>query len=160
VDDELERIELLVLLHELHVGEALGLSESGAPWESALGPFERARRELVSAICDHAFDGPGELPFGYAQIVDQHRSAVVAAEIVHALQVWLPIADVLIIEPIDHVLAQDQVWQLDTRAAPDQSGWNQVRLLDGGSIFAPPDGRHDLLSKPREMGPQADERLD
>jgi hypothetical protein len=38
-----------------------------------------------------------------ANIVDQHRAPVGVADEVHALEIGLPIPDVLVVEPVDHV---------------------------------------------------------
>jgi hypothetical protein len=46
--------------------------------------------------------------FRYTEVVDQEFRAVGPAEMVEALQVGLPIADVLIVKTVDDVFAQDK----------------------------------------------------
>ena len=48
---------------------------------------------------------------------------------VKAFEVGLPIADVLVIQPVNHVLSQDQVRQERVGAAVEEVGWNQICLM-------------------------------
>src|SRR5262245_31328351 len=61
VHDELEWIELLILVHELQVGQPLEVAQGFALGESASAPVERVRRQLVLAVGDHALHRFGEL---------------------------------------------------------------------------------------------------
>src|ERR1700737_4330660 len=49
---------------------------------------------------------------------------------VKAFEVGLPISNILVIEPVDHVLAQDQVRQQRVGTAAKEAGRNEICLMD------------------------------
>jgi hypothetical protein len=65
--------------------------------EPASGRFKQQGGQFVFAVGGHALHGLNELLFRYTEEVDQEFRAVSPAEMVEALQVRLPIADVLVV---------------------------------------------------------------
>src|SRR5262245_46420233 len=63
VDDELEWIEVLVLFHEFQVGYSFNLTQRLTSSESALGPVECRRGELILPICNHPLCRLDQLSF-------------------------------------------------------------------------------------------------
>ena len=70
---------------------------------------------------------------------------------VEALQVRLPIADVLVVKPVNDVFAQDQVWLIHVRLPAEQARRNQVRLVNRGAFIAAADRGQDLLAQPHQV---------
>lgn len=103
------------------------------------------------AIRDHPLGRIHHLVLRDAEIIVQKSPAIGAAHIVCPLQVRLPLADVLVVGPIDHVLAQREVGLIRAGIAGEQTGRNQVRLLDSRPLLPATTRREDLVLEPREM---------
>src|SRR6266446_1012143 len=110
VNDELERVRILMLFHQFEVDKPFGVSHGSAVLEPASGRFKQRGGQFVFAVGGQALHGPNELFFRQAEVVNQEFCAVGPAEMVEALQVRLPIADVLVVWAVNDVFAQDKVW--------------------------------------------------
>src|ERR1700730_16238582 len=97
VNDEFERVRVLMLLHQLEVDEPFGVSHGSAVREPASGRFKQRGGQFVFAVGGQALHGPDELFFRQTEVVNQEFCAVGPAEMVEALQVRLPIANVLVV---------------------------------------------------------------
>jgi hypothetical protein len=64
VNDEFKRIGILVLLHQLEVDEAPGIRDGRAVIELAARGFQQRGGKFVLAVCNQAFHGLDDLPFG------------------------------------------------------------------------------------------------
>ena len=49
---------------------------------------------------------------------------------VKAFEVGLPITDILVLEPVNHMFSQDQVRQERLGTSGEKAGRNQIRLVD------------------------------
>jgi hypothetical protein len=49
---------------------------------------------------------------------------------IETFEVRLPISDILVIKPVDHVFAQDQVRQERVGASGEEAGRNEIRPMD------------------------------
>src|SRR5256884_4305723 len=96
--------------------------------EPASGGFQQRGGEFVFAVRGQSFDGLDKLSFRDAEIVNQKLGGVGASEMVEALEVWLPIADVLIVKAVDDVFTQNQIRQIHVRPVVEQGRRNQVGL--------------------------------
>ncbi len=76
---------------------------------------------------------------------------VCTGEMFEALQVRLPIADVLIIETVDDVFAQDKVWLIHIGLVVEQAWGNQVCLMYRATLMASARCRQDLLAQPCQI---------
>src|SRR5256884_468392 len=112
IKDEFKWIGILVLLHQLEIDEASGLRHRRAVIEPASGGFQQRGGEFVFAVRGQSFDGLDKLSFRDAEIVNQKLGGVGASEMVEALEVWLPIADVLIVKAVCDVYTQKQIRQI------------------------------------------------
>jgi hypothetical protein len=70
---------------------------------------------------------------------------------VQTLKVRLPIAHILVIQPVDHVLAQDQVRQMRSGLRREQLGRNQVLSMNIGALVPATDRRQHLFAQPGEV---------
>src|SRR5712691_6339205 len=68
-----------------------------------------------------------------------------------ALQVRLPIADVLIIKTVDDVFAQDKVWLIHVGLVFEQAWGNQVCLMYRATLIASANCGQDLLAQPCQI---------
>src|SRR5260370_38566987 len=68
-----------------------------------------------------------------------------------ALQVRLPIADVLIIKTVDDVFAEDQVWLIHLGLVGEQARGNQVCLMYRATLIAAARCGQDLLAQPYQI---------
>src|SRR6266704_1693344 len=68
-----------------------------------------------------------------------------------ALQVRLPIADVLIIKTVDDVFAQDKVWLIHIGLAVEQAWGNQVCLMYRATLIASARCGQDLFAQPGQI---------
>ena len=91
------------------------------------------------------------MPLRHTEIVDQKFCAVGDGEMIESLQVRLPIADVLVVNPVNDVLAQDKLWLIHLRRAAEQARGNQVCLVDHSALIAPARRTHDLLAQPQQV---------
>src|SRR4029077_17041082 len=71
---------------------------------------------------------------------------------IESLKVCLPIADVLIVKPVDDMFAQDQIGQVDIGPAVEQARRSQVGLVYRSALIAAADGYQDLLAQPFQVG--------
>jgi hypothetical protein len=138
VDDELEWIKFLVLLHQLQVGEPFDLMQGLAFGESAPGPFERSCCQLELPFRDHLLCGLEQLSLRHVKVVDQHGFPVGPAQIINTLEIRLPIADILVIGAIDDVFPHEQKWQVGVGIASEQSWGNEIGLLNRCAFIPSP----------------------
>src|SRR3989442_13792381 len=68
-----------------------------------------------------------------------------------ALQVRLPIADVLIVKTVDHVFTQDKVWLIHIGLVVEQARGNQVCLMYRATLIAAARCGQDLLAQPYQI---------
>lgn len=101
---------------------------------------------MKSDICSLVSASLDQLSFRHAEVVDQEFCVVCTREMFEALQVRLPIADVLIIKTIDHVFAQDKVWLIHVGLVGEQARGNQVCLMYRATLIASANCGQDLLA--------------
>src|SRR3984957_2134787 len=70
---------------------------------------------------------------------------------VKTFEVGLPIADILVIEPVNHVFSEDQVRQEHVRSAGEKSGRNQICTMDLRARVATTDCGQHLIAQPHEV---------
>src|SRR3989454_3322088 len=68
-----------------------------------------------------------------------------------ALQVRLPIADVLIVKTVDHVFTQDKVWLIHIGLVVEQARGNQVCLMYRATLIAAARCGQDPLAQPYQI---------
>src|SRR6267378_7741302 len=73
---------------------------------------------------------------------------------IEAFEVRLPISHILVIKPVDHVFAQDQVRQERVGASIEKAGRNEIRLMDRSACVTTADCREHLVAQPTEVGLQ------
>src|SRR6267143_5659087 len=151
VDDEFEWVVILVLLHQLEVYKPFGICDGAAALEPVSGRFKQRGCELILAIRGQAFHCLDQLSFRHAEVVDQEFRVVCPGEMFEALQVRLPIADVLIIKTVDDVFAQDKVWLIDIGLVVEQARRNQVCLMYRATLIAAARCGQDLLAQPYKI---------
>src|SRR5712692_212424 len=151
VDDEFERVGILVLLHQLEVYEPFGICYGAAELEPVSGRFKQRGCELILAIRGQTFHCLDQLSFRHAEVVDQEFCVVCAGEMFEPLQVRLPIADVLIIKTVDDVFAQDKVWLIHIGLVVEQAGGNQVCLMYRATLIASARCGQDLFAQPGQI---------
>src|SRR5215467_15976165 len=71
IDDEFERIRVLILFHQLQIGEPLGTFESFAVGELWLGSFDQLCRYCILTVCHETVGCFDNLRFGEAQILNE-----------------------------------------------------------------------------------------
>jgi hypothetical protein len=137
VDDEFERIRILVLLHQLEVHEPFRIRHGRAALKPASGRFQQGSSEFIFTVGRQAFHCFDDLSFRQTEVVNQEFCMIGPAEVVEALQVWLPIPDVLVVKPVNDVFAQNQVWLIHVGLVSEQARGNQVRLVNRGTLITP-----------------------
>jgi hypothetical protein len=85
IDDEFERIRVLVLLHQLEVDESFGVSYRAAAIKPVPGRLNKRSCEFVFAVGGQAFHCLDQLSFRQTEVIDQKVCAVGAAEMLEAL---------------------------------------------------------------------------
>ena len=70
VDDELERVRILVLLHQLEIYKPFGVRYGGAVLEPVSGRFKQRSCEFILAVHGQAFHRLHQLSFRHAEVVD------------------------------------------------------------------------------------------
>lgn len=151
VDDEFERVRILVLFHQLEVYKPFGIRYGGAVLEPVSGRFKQRGCEFILAVRGQAFHCLDQLSFRHAEVVDQEFCVVGTGEMFHALQVRLPIADVLIIKAVNDVFAQDKVWLIHIGLVVEQARGNQVCLMYRATLIAAARCGQDLLAQPYQI---------
>src|SRR3989442_7002282 len=73
------------------------------------------------------------------------------AEMVEAFEVGLPISDILVIEPVNHMFAQDQVRQERVGTAAEEAGRNEICLMDFSACVTAADCVKHLIAQPAEV---------
>ncbi len=76
IDDEFERVRILVLLHQLEVDKPFGPSYGRAAFEPVSGRFKQRGCEFVFAVGGQAFHCLDQLSFRHTEIVDQEFRTV------------------------------------------------------------------------------------
>ena len=71
---------------------------------------------------------------------------------VETREIRLPITDVLVIETINHVFAQDEVRPLHIRLAVEQTRGDQVCLVDRATLVTPARRGQHLVAQPPQVG--------
>src|SRR5262249_29902485 len=150
IDDEFERVRVLVLLHQLEVDKPFGVRDGRAGFKPLSRGLKQGSCKLVFAVGDQAFHRLHELTFGDAQIVDQKSRPVGAGQMLESLQVGLPIPYILVVKAIDNVFAQDEIGLIDIRLVFEQTRRNQICLVYCAALLPAPYRTQDLFSKPYE----------
>ena len=75
------------------------------------------------------------------------------------LKVRLPIADMLIVDSIDHMLAQDVVRLIDIGLIGKQIRRDEICFVNRGTLVTAADSRDHLVSQPRQIRFQMAENL-
>src|SRR5262249_38884763 len=151
IDDELERIRVLMLFHQLEIGEPFRRSESAAVRKPCLYSVEQAGCHGVLAIHHETLRCCGNLPGGEPEIVDEQGAPVRFPRMVQPLQVRLPVAHVLVIQPVDHVLAQEKIRQMRLGLRREQLGRHQVVSMYIGALVPATDSRQHLFAQPGKV---------
>jgi hypothetical protein len=71
IDDELERIRVLILFHQFQIGEPLGALQSFAVGVFWLSGFDQLRGQCIPAVCGETVGCTHNLRFGNTQIVNE-----------------------------------------------------------------------------------------
>src|SRR2546422_1695876 len=85
VDDEFERVGILVLLHQLQVYKPFGIRYGRAALEPISGRFKQRGCEFILAVCGQAFHRLDQLSFRHAEAVNQEFCVVCTGEMFEAL---------------------------------------------------------------------------
>src|ERR1700730_141497 len=70
---------------------------------------------------------------------------------VKAFEVGLPVTDILVIEPVNHMFAEDQVGQERVGTAVEEAGGNQVCPMDSSDRVSTADCGEHLIAQPAEV---------
>src|SRR4030095_12186947 len=106
---EFERVRVLVLFHELQVGEPLSPFESIAIRKLWLSSFDQIRGHCIFAIGGETVSCFDDLRVGKPKIVNEKFCAIHPAWMSQTLEIRLPVPNVLIIDSVDYMLAQDVI---------------------------------------------------
>src|SRR5215472_17227273 len=109
IDDEFGGVCVLILLHQLQIGEPLSAFYRIAAGKLRFCRFDQLRCHFIPAICGETVGSVDNLCFGEAQIVKEKLFAIHPARMSQTLKVCLPVPDILIVDSVDHMLAQDVV---------------------------------------------------
>ena len=109
IDDELERIRVLILFHQLQIGEALSAFYRIATRKPRLHGFDQIRCNRILPVCGKTVRCFDDLRLREAQIVNEKFCAIQPARMSQTMEVRLPVPNVLIIDSVDHMLAHDVV---------------------------------------------------
>src|SRR5262245_39033102 len=71
-----------------------------------------------------------------------------------SLEVRLPVPDILIVEPVDHVLAEDVVGLVGIGLISQEIGRDEVRMMNRGAFVAATDRGEDLVAQPCQVRSQ------
>src|SRR5262245_54051649 len=74
-----------------------------------------------------------------------------ASQVRDSLKVRLPIADVLVIQAVNDMLAQEEVWELRCGMVREQVRRDEIGLLDRGIVVAAPDRVQYLFAQPNQV---------
>src|SRR5258706_16464543 len=69
---------------------------------------------------------------------------------VKAFEVGLPITDVLVIKPVNHMFSEDHVRQEHVGSASEESGRNQICTMDSRARVATANCGQHLIAQPAE----------
>src|SRR5262249_36278759 len=86
-----------------------------------------------------------------AEVVDEQLPPIRRADMVEALQVCFPVAHVLVIDPVDDMLAHNQIGLIGVVLVGKEVRRDQVRLMYRGAFIAAADSGQHLLSQPYEI---------
>src|SRR5262245_31922043 len=95
IDDEFERIRVLILFHQLQIGEPFSALYRSIGWELDLCRFEQICGHRVLTVRVKAVRCFHDLRLREAQIVNENVRAIYLAGMSQALEVCLPVPDVL-----------------------------------------------------------------
>src|SRR5713101_1061471 len=70
---------------------------------------------------------------------------------VETLEVRLPIADVLVVQPVDHMFSQQEVRQERVGTAVEEAGRDQISLMDCCASVTTADCGQDLIAQPTKV---------
>src|SRR5262245_48804455 len=85
VDDEFERVRVLVLLHQFEVDEPFRISYRNAAREPISGRLEQRGCKFIFAVSGQALQRLDKLTFRHAEVVDKEFRLVCAGEMFEAL---------------------------------------------------------------------------
>src|SRR5712692_8140812 len=100
VDEELERVELLVLLHEAVQRGAAQPGQCDAGGVAQQARLDDLQGEGVIALADEGGGGGGELLFPASGQQVECGGVLGRGGWLESLPVWLPVAGVLVVEPL------------------------------------------------------------
>src|SRR5262245_44425828 len=109
IDDEFERIRVLTLFHQLQVREPLSPLERIAAGKLCLCGFDQLRCHCILSVCSETICCFDNLRLREAQIVNEKFRMIRPAGMSQSVKVRLPVADILIVDSVNHMLAQDVV---------------------------------------------------
>src|SRR5690242_7001344 len=97
------------------------------------------------------------LRFGQSQIVNEKFGTICPSGMSEPLKVRLPIADVLIVDSVDHVLAQDVVRLVSIGLRGQEIRRDEVCLMNRGPVVTTTNGREHLVLQPGQISFQVAE---
>jgi len=87
---------------------------------------------MVSTL-NHLFYGIRDLADREAKVMHNYNSKIMFTQVVHDLKVRLPITDILIINPVDEILLQDEKRDVNDWILMDE-GWDKILLMNIRSV--------------------------
>src|SRR5262249_37923616 len=91
------------------------------------------------------------LRFGDAQIVNEEFRTICPAGMSQSLKVRLPVPDVLIVESVDHMFAQEVVREMGIGLIDQQIRRDEVYVVNSGTLVTTTNSREHLVSQPCQI---------
>src|SRR5215510_4933073 len=105
VDDEFERIRVLIFFHQLQIREALSLLKRIAVRKLCLCGFDQIRCHCIPSVGSEPVRCLDNSLLREAQIVNEKFGTIRPAGMSQSLNVRLPVLDVLIVDFVNQMLA-------------------------------------------------------
>src|SRR5215467_3579536 len=141
IDDEFEWIRVLILFHQLQIREALRTFESFTVRKLWLGRFEQFGCHCIFPVFVKPVRGFDNLRLRETKIVSQKFRPVHTARMSQTLKVRLPVPDILIVDSIDHMLAQDVVRLMGVRLTGQEIWRDEICVMNGGAFVTAANSR-------------------
>src|SRR5215470_9867070 len=126
IDDEFERIRVLILFHQLQIREPLSALERIAPGKLCVYGFDQLCCHCIPSVCSETVRCFDNLRLREAQIVNEKFRTIRPGGMSQSLKVRLPVPDVLIVDSVNHMLAQDVVRLMGIGLSGQEIGGDEV----------------------------------
>src|SRR5215831_13076205 len=141
IDDEFEWIRVLILFHQFQIREALRTFESFTVRKLWLGRFEQFGCHCIFPVCVKPVFSLDNGRHRESKIVSHKFRAIHPARMSQPLKVRLPVPDILIVDSVDHMLAQDVVWLMHIRLMGQEVRRDEICLMNGGALVTTANSR-------------------